>query len=286
MMLAIPFLYYVVYRYIPMYGVIIAFKDFSIGRGVMRSEWVGLKWFLQFFRSFYFPRLIRNTFLMSFYGFIFGFPVPIVFALLLNEVRFPRYKRIVQTVSYLPHFISTVIVIGIMVNFLSPSDGLVNVLITRLGGEPIHFMSENRWFRALYVGSSIWQQFGFNSIIYLAAISGISVELYDAAEVDGCSRLQKIRHVTLPGISSTVIILMILRIGRMMSVGFEKIILMYSPSVYEVADVIATYVYRRGIISGEYSFGTAVGVFDSLVNLALLVAVNRLARRYSETSLW
>ena len=285
-MLIIPFLYYVVYRYVPMYGVIIAFKDFSIARGVFRSEWVGLKWFLQFFRSYYFFRLLRNTFLISLYSFVFGFPVPIIFALMLNEVRFGGYKRVVQTISYLPHFISMVIVVGMMVNFLSPTGGLVNVAIERLGGEPISFMSETRWFRALYVGSGIWQTFGFGSIIYLAAIAGINLELYDAAEADGCTRLQKIRHITIPGISSTIMILLILRMGRMLSVGFEKILLMYSEATYEVADVISTYVYRRGIISGEYSFATAVGLFNSLVNLVFLTLFNRLARKYSETSLW
>ena len=285
-MIMIPFLWYVLFRYVPMYGVIIAFKDFNIGRGVMRSDWVGFKWFLQFFRSFYFFRLVRNTVLISLLSLVFGFPAPIIFALMLNEVRVPGYKRIIQTISYLPHFISLVIVVGIMVNFLSPASGLVNVIIERLGGDPIHFLSENRWFRPLYIGSGIWQNFGFGSIIYLAAMSGINVELYDAAEADGCSRLQKIRHITLPGISSTIIILMILRMGSIMSVGFEKVLLMYSPATMEVADVISTYVYRRGIVSGEYSFATAIGFFDSVVNLSFLFVFNRIARRFSETSLW
>lgn len=285
-MLIIPFLYYVVYRYIPMYGVIIAFKKFSIARGVMRSDWVGLKWFLQFFRSYYFSRLVRNTFLISLYSLLFGFPVPIIFALMLNEVRQLGYKRMVQTISYLPHFISVVIVVGMMVSFLSPAGGLVNVVIERLGGETKSFMSDLRWFRALYVGSGIWQQFGFGSIIYLAAIAGINVELYDAAEADGCTRLQKIRHITIPGIASTIMILLILRMGRMLSVGFEKVLLMYSEATYEVADVISTYVYRRGIIGGEYSFATAVGLFNSVVNLVFLTVFNWLARKYSETSLW
>ena len=285
-MLIIPFLYYVVYRYIPMYGVIIAFKKFSIARGVMRSDWVGLKWFLQFFRSYYFSRLVRNTFLISLYSLLFGFPVPIIFALMLNEVRQLGYKRMVQTISYLPHFISVVIVVGMMVSFLSPAGGLVNVVIERLGGETKSFMSDLRWFRALYVGSGIWQQFGFGSIIYLAAIAGINVELYDAAEADGCTRLQKIRHITIPGIASTIMILLILRMGRMLSVGFEKVLLMYSEATYEVADVISTYVYRRGIIGGGYSFATAVGLFNSVVNLVFLTVFNWLARKYSETSLW
>ena len=217
---------------------------------------------------------------------MFGFPVPIIFALLLNEVKKVSYKRIVQTVSYLPHFISVVIIVGMMVNFLSPNEGIVNQLIKQTGREPVDFMSALRWFRPLYVGSGIWQSFGFSSIIYLAAIAGINPELYDAIEVDGGSRLQKIRFITLPSIAPTITILLILRVGRLMSVGFQKIILMYSPVIYEVADVISTYVYRRGIQEGEYGFATAVGFFNSVVNLILLVACNRLARKLSETSLW
>ena len=285
-MITLPFAYYLIFHYIPMAGVVIAFKDYSIPRGIFGSEWVGFKWFLQFFQSFYFWRLIRNTVLLSSYILIFGFPVPIIFALILNEMRALVLKRIVQTVSYLPHFISLVIIIGIMVNFLSPNNGIINDIIRAFGRKPINFMGSQRWFRTLYVGSHVWQHFGFGSIIYLAAMAGINPELYDAAEADGCSRLQKIIHITLPGISPTIIILLILNLGRLLSVGFEKILLMYSPGTYEVADVIATYVYRRGIISGEYSFAAAVGMFGNVVNLIFLVVFNRLARRFSETSLW
>lgn len=285
-MITLPFLYYVVFHYVPMFGIILAFKDYSIPKGIFGSDWVGFRWFDQFFHSFYFWRLIRNTLLINFYGLIFGFPVPILFALFLNEMKIIPLKRVVQTVSYLPYFISLVIVVGLLVNFLSPNSGLVNVVIKNLGGEPVNFMGSQKWFRPLYIGSNIWQQFGFGSIIYLAAIAGINAELYDAAEVDGCSRVQKIRFITLPGIAPTIIILLILRLGTLLSVGFAKILLMYQPSTYEVADVISTYVYRRGIISGEYSFAAAVGLFGNVINLVFLISFNWLARKYSETSLW
>lgn len=285
-MMILPLLYYVIFHYVPMVGIVLAFKDYSIPRGFFGSEWVGFRWFMQFFKSFYFWRLIRNTLLINFYGILFGFPVPIIFALLLNEVRAIAFKRVVQTVSYLPYFISVVIVVGMMVNFLSPNSGLINIAIKAGGGEAVNFMGQQKWFRPLYVGSNIWQYFGFGSIIYLAAMAGINLELYDAARVDGCSRLKRIRFITIPGIAPTIIILLILRMGSMLTVGFEKILLMYSPGTYEVADVIATYVYRRGIISGEYSFAAAVGLFGNLVNLLFLVTFNRLARKFSDTSLW
>ncbi len=285
-MMILPFAYYVIFHYLPMFGIIIAFKDFSIPRGIWRSEWVGFEWFKQFFQSIYFWRLIRNTFLLSFYSLIFGFPIPIIFALFVNEVRIMTYKRIVQTVSYLPYFISLVIVVGIMVNFLSPHSGIINIAIRAFGGKPINFMGETKWFRFLYISSNIWQYFGFGSIIYLAAIAGINVELYDAAEVDGCTRLQRIFYITLPGIAPTITILLILRMGSLLAVGFEKVLLMYSPVTYEVADIISTYVYRRGIVSGEYSFGAAIGLFNSVVNMIFLVVFNRVARKFSETTLW
>lgn len=282
----IPLVYYLVFKYFPIYGILIAFKDFSPARGILGSRWVGWKWFGQFFSSHYFPRLVRNTILMSLYSLIFGFPVPILFALLLNEVKHAGLKRLTQTISYLPHFISVVIVVGMMVNFLSPTQGIVNQLLRNLGRSPVNFMGETRWFRPLYVVSGIWQSFGFSSIIYLAAIAGINPELYDAMDVDGGSRLQKIRYVTLPSIAPTITVLLLLRLGNLMSVGFEKIILMYSPVTMEVADVISSYVYRTGIQAGEYGFATAVGLFNSTVNLFFLVTCNSIARRLGDTSLW
>ena len=285
-MMALPVAYLVVFHYVPMAGIVLAFQDYKIGRGVFGSDWVGFKWFIQFFESFYFWRLMRNTLLLSFYSIVFGFPVPIIFALMLNEMKVLPLKRVVQTVSYLPHFISLVIIVGMLVTFLSPNNGIVNIFIKSLGGEPVNFLGLQSWFRPLYIGSGIWQHFGFSSIIYLAAIAGISQELYDAAEVDGASRIQRIRFVTVPGMAPTIIILLILNLGHAMSVNWEKNLLMYSPVIYEVADVIDTYVYRRGIVSGEYSFGAAVGLFKNVVNLVFLVVFNRLARRFTDTSLW
>ena len=285
-MMVLPLAYYLVFHYLPMAGIVVAFKDYRIAKGVFGSDWVGLKWFIQFFESFYFWRLMRNSLLISFYTIVFGFPVPIIFALMLNEMKVLPLKRIAQTVSYLPYFVSLVIIVGMLVTFLSPNNGIINIIIKSLGGEAVNFMGQQSWFRPLYIGSHVWQWFGFSSIIYLAAIAGVSQELYDAAEVDGASRLQRIRFVTIPGMAPTVIILLILNLGHALSVIWEKNLLMYTPATYEVADVIDTYVYRRGIVSGEYSFGAAVGLFKNVGNLGLLVFFNRLARRFTETSLW
>lgn len=285
-MIAPVIIYYIVFHYGPMYGAIIAFKDYNPGVGIFNSPWVGFKWFKQFFESFYFWRLIRNAVLLSTYGIIFGFPVPILFALLLNEAKDGFFKRSVQTVSYLPHFISLVVVVGMMVNFLSPVDGIVNMFLKNLGKEPINFMGDPRWFRFLYISSGIWQGFGWSSIVYLAAISAIDPTLYDAAKVDGANRWQQMINITIPGIMPTIIILLILNIGNILSVGFEKIILMYQPMTYEVADVISTYVYRRGILGGDYSFSAAVGLFNSIINFTLLIIVNRISKKITEISLW
>ena len=285
-MMVLPVAYLVIFHYVPMAGIVLAFQDYKMGRGVFGSDWVGFKWFIQFFESFYFWRLMRNTLLLSFYSIVFGFPMPIIFALMLNEMKVLPLKRVVQTVSYLPHFISLVIIVGMLVTFLSPNNGIVNIVIKSLGGEPINFLGLQRWFRPLYIGSGIWQHFGFSSIIYLAAIAGISQELYDAAEVDGASRIQRIRFITIPGMAPTIIILLILNLGRALAVDFEKVLLMYTPATYEVADVIATYVYRRGIIDSKYGFASAVGLFANVINLGFLVVFNRLARRFTDTSLW
>jgi putative aldouronate transport system permease protein len=269
-----------------MFGVIIAFEDYSPYLGFFKSEWVGFGNFIEFFNSIYIWRLIRNTLLLNVYNLVFGFPVPIIFALLLNEVSHIGTKRFIQTVSYLPHFISTVIIVGIMYSFLSPNAGVVNVLLENLGMETVDFATESKWFRSLYVGSGIWQSFGWGSIVYLAAISGIDPCLYEAADMDGARRYQKIIHITIPSILPTIIILLILRIGNMMSIGFQKIILMYNAAIYETADVISTYVYRKGIAGGEFSFATAVGLFNSLINLVLLISANTFSRKVGETSLW
>jgi putative aldouronate transport system permease protein len=278
--------YYIIFHYVPMYGVTIAFKNFSAAKGILGSPWAGFKWFEQFFRSIYFSRIVRNTVLINVYGLLWGFPVPIIFALFLNELKDGVFRRSVQTISYLPHFISVVVVVGMIVNFLSPLDGIVNVALKAIGHEAINFMSEAKWFRTIYISSGIWQGFGWNSIIYLAAITSIDPTLYEAAEIDGASRLRKVWHITIPGILPTVIILLILNLGNIMSVGYEKIILMYSPATYETADVISTYVYRRGILNAEYSFGAAVGLFNSVINFLLIILVNRISKKITDIALW
>lgn len=279
-------IFYAVFQYGPMYGILMAFKNYRGSSSIWAAEWVGLQWFEEFFNSFYFWRLLRNTLLISLYNLIFGFPIPIVFALILSETRNAHFRKIVQTVSYLPHFISVVVVVGMLHIMLSTTNGVVNNLIRASGGQSVNFMGESEWFRPLYIGSGIWQSFGWNSIIYLAALTGIDPALYEAAYMDGANRLQKVLHVSLPGIMPTMVILLIMQLGRTMSVGYEKIILMYTPATYEVADVISTYVYRRGIVNGQFSFSTAVGLFNSVVNMALLVAVNALSRRINDVSLW
>ena len=224
--------------------------------------------------------------MISLYNLVFGFPFPIIFALVLYEMRAKWFRRVVQTVSYLPHFISVVVVVGMLEAMLDTSDGVVNNLIRANGGSPINFFGDPRYFRPLYVGSGIWQSFGWNSIIYLAALTNADPALYEAARIDGANRWQQTVHISIPCILPTMIILLIMQLGNTMSVGYEKIILMYEPSTYEVADVISTYVYRRGIEGGQFSFATAVGLFNSVINLVLLISVNALSRRLSEVSLW
>lgn len=286
--LCIPMIiFYLVFCYWPMYGVIIAFKDFRPGKGIMGSDWVGLKYFIQVIQNPYLGRLLKNTFLIGLYSLLWGFPIPIFFALCLNEVKGKRFKKVAQTVSYMPYFISVVVIVGLLGNFFSPTYGIVNTAYTALtGNEPINFMSETSWFRTLYIGSGVWQSFGWGSIIYIAALAGVDVELYDSAKVDGANRLQEIIHITLPGIMGTIMIMLILNMGNIMSVGFEKIILMYSPSTYEVADVISTYTYRRGLVESNYSFGAAIGLLNSVINIIFIMSANWLSKRYSEVSLW
>ena len=278
--------FFILFKYLPMYGALLAFKEFAPGQGFLAGKWIGFENFKLFFESIYFWRLMRNTFLLSFYSILFGFPAPIIFALIVNEVRQQSYKRFVQSVSYLPHFISTVIIVGMLVNFLSPIGGIVNQIIGRLGGKAIHFMNSARWFRTIYISSSVWQGFGWGSIIYLAALSRINPELYESAVMDGCSRLRKIWHINLPGILPTIMILLILRMGSILTVGFEKIILMYNPATYETADVIQTYVYRRGILHADISFSTAIGLFNSGISLIFLVVFNWVSKKVTEISLW
>lgn len=278
--------YFVIFHYIPMYGVQIAFKHFIAAKGIWGSDWAGFVHFERFFESYYFWRLIRNTVLINLYELAVAFPVPIMLALLINEAGNRRFQRFVQTVTYAPHFLSTVVMVGLILMFLDPENGIVNRIIQAFGGEPVSFMTEPEWFKTIYVLSGVWQGMGWSSIIYLAALSGIDPALHEAAKIDGASRLQRIRHINLPGILPTIVILLILNVGSMMNVGFEKIYLMQNSLNIESSDVISTYVYERGILGAEYSFSTAVGLFNSVINCLLLVIVNAVARRVNETSLW
>ena len=286
-LIAVPVLaYYVLFHYLPMYGAIIAFKDFSPGQGILGSPWVGLANFKSFFQSFYFLRVTRNTLLISFYSLIFGFPAPIILALLFNEVRRESFKKVAQTLSYLPHFISTIVVCGMIVDFTA-RDGVITqlvVLLTR--GASTNLLTRPELFRPIYIASEVWQQTGWGAIIYLAALAGINAELYEAAVIDGAGRWRQTWHITLPGILPIVVIMLILRIGGMMEVGYDKIILLYSPPTYETGDVISTFVYRKGLLNSDYSFSTAVGLFNSVLSFILLITANQLSRRVNETSLW
>ena len=279
-------IHYLIFVYYPMYGNIIAFKDYSPVLGINGSEWVGFEYFLQFFRSPYFWRVLRNTLLISCYSILWGFPIPIIFALMTNDLRNGIFKRVVQAVSYIPYFISTVIICGMLVNFLSPSNGIVNTIIELFGGKPINFLMEPGWFRTVFIASGIWQGFGWSSIIYLAALTGINPELYEAATMDGASKLQQVIHVSVPCILPTIIVTFIMQIGTLMSVGYEKLILLYNPVTLDVADVISSFVYRTGLVEGNYSFGSAVGLFNSVINLLLVFLANRISKKASEVSLW
>ena len=277
---------FAIFQYVPSIGgFFISFTRYDIIDGFFRSPWVGFKWFIQFVHDPFFFRLIRNTFIISFYSLIFGFPAPIILAILLNEIRSSGFKRTTQTITYLPHFISTVIIVGIIYNFFGYT-GIVNQLLSYLNIGPIDFTGSARWFRPLYIGSGIWQGVGWGSILYLAALTGIDPQLYEAATIDGASRFRKIWHITLPGISPVVTVLLILRLSDLLSVGFEKVYLMYSPGIYDVADVIQTYVYRRGIEGMDFSYAGAVGLFNAMVGLILLIAANYISRSVSEHSLW
>jgi putative aldouronate transport system permease protein len=285
-LMALPVLaYYLIFHYGPMYGILIAFKNYSPVKGIMGSTWVGLKHFKDFFNSYYAWRVIRNTLLLNFYQLIFGFPAPIILALLLNEIKNNVFKKTVQTVTYLPHFISMVVICGMIVDFTA-KNGLINDIVTLFGGERVSYLLKPEWFRTVYIASGIWQGIGWGSIIYLAALSGIDQELYEASAIDGSNRWHQLIHITLPSIAPTIIILLILNIGRMMSEGAEKVILLYNPNTYETADLISSFVYRRGLVESNYSFSSAVGLFNSVVNLILLGSANYISKKVNETSLW
>jgi len=283
----IPMLtYYTLFHYIPMYGAQIAFRDYLPSLGVWGSRWVGLTYFKQFFNSVYFGRLIRNTLMINLYDLLVGFSFTVVLALLINEVTCRRFKRFVQTVLYLPHFISIVVLAGLVVSMLSPSTGIVNIIIKQLGGEPIKFMQEKSWYRTIFVFSGIWQDAGWGTIIYLAALANIDINLYEAAIADGASKFKRMLYITIPCIIPTIIVMLILRMGNIFTVGFEKTMLLYNELTYETADVITTYVYRRGILGAEYSFSTAVGLFNSVLNFITISIFNAISRKVNGIGIW
>jgi putative aldouronate transport system permease protein len=270
---------------LPLYGIQIAFKNFIATKGIWGSPWIGFDHFERFFNSYYFGLLIRNTLGISLYNLALGFATPIILALMINEVSSKWFKRIVQTVTYAPHFLSTVVVVGLLFIFLSADKGIVNHIIQLFNGNPVSFMTEPAWFKTVYVFSEVWQQMGWSSIIYLAALAGVDPMQLESAKMDGASRLQRIWHVNLPGILPTITILFILNTGSIMSIGFEKIYLMQNSLNLESSDIISTYVYRSGILGSQYSFTTAVGLFNQVINFILLISVNRISRKFSETSL-
>lgn len=279
--------YFIVYRYLPMVGLVIAFKEFNFAKGIWGGEWVGLKYFRFIFtehKEFY--SILRNTLLINLYKLIFGFPVPIIIALMINEVKNIKLKKLVQSLVYLPYFVSWVVFGGIIMQFLSPSTGIVNEIIRFFGGQPIFFMTEEKYFRSIVVISDIWKTAGWNTIIYLAAITSLDQNLYEAAYIDGANKFRQIWHITIPGISETMVVLLLLNIGTLLAVGFEQIYVLYNPTVYSVGDVISTYVYRVGIGKGRFSLTTAIGLFQSVVGLVLISVSNFTVKKLFDKSLW
>ena len=277
--------YIIIFCYIPMGGLVIAFQDYSLAKGVFGSKWVGLKNFSKFFSSMFFGRTLSNTIVLSLLDLLFSFPAPIILALLLNEVKSNKFKRTIQTMSYMPHFIPMVVVASLIMEFTS-SDGIIASIVSSMGGTPRSYISMPQYFRTIFVVSNVWQSVGFGSIIYLGALSGINEELYEAARIDGANRIQQTIHVTIPGIVPTIIIMLIMRSGQILNVNYEKILLLYSAATYETADVIMTYVYRIGIMNQKYGYSTAVGLFNSVVGLIFVMLTNQISKKYTEISMF
>jgi len=277
--------YLIIFSYIPMGGLFMAFQNYSLFKGIFGSKWVGLDNFIAFFQGLYFGRTLRNTLILSVLDLLVCFTAPIVFALMLNEVGHLRYKRVVQTVSYMPHFISMIVVASFIMEFTT-SSGIIASIVSSMGGIARSYISMPQYFRLIYIVSNVWQTIGFGSIIYLAALSGISEELYEAARIDGAGRIRQLIHVTLPGIVSTIIIMLIMRLGQIMNVNFEKVLLIYSTATYETSDVIMTYVYRMGILGQKYGYSTAVGLFNSLIGLFMIIIANKISKKYIEISMF
>lgn len=269
-----------------MWGIQIAFKDFSLFKGIGGSDWIGFEYFTEFIGSEYFSRVFMNTVIISLYGLIICFPAQIILAIMISEVTRQGFKKVVQTLTYLPHFVSVVVIAGIVTTFLAPNSGLINLILEKLGMEKIYFLTNPDYFRGIYTAMNLWKETGFASIVFIAAIAGIDTQLYEAAKMDGANKFKQIIHVTLPGILPTIVVMFIMKVGNLLSVGYETIILLYQPATYEKADVISTYVYRSGLIDGRYDFATAVGLFNSIVALILVIMANKLSKKVTDASLW
>ncbi len=278
--------FYIIFRYGPLYGLIIAFKDYSVFTGIINSPWVGFEHFTKFFSSSDFIMLFRNTLYLGLFTLIIGFPFPIIFAILLNEVRLRWFKKTLQTASYLPTFLSVVIISSMIIDFLSPNNGVINQVIQAFGFDSKYFLIDPNWFRPIYIISDIWTSMGYEAIIFLAAISGISPTLYEAARVDGSNRFQMMRHITFPGIMPAILIIFIMKTGSMIRVGFEKVMLLYNPMTYDVADVFSTFVYRKGLLESNYSYAAAVGMFEAVVACVMLLTANFISKKMGGNGLW
>ena len=285
LMILLPFLWFIIFKYIPMYGLVISFKRYSLFKGISGSPWIGFKYYKQIFTDTYTLKLLKNNLLLGLYSVLSGFPAPIILAIMFNEIKIVKYKRITQTISYLPHFISTVLIVGIL-NELFNMDGIFNSALYKIFGDKTDFLGSSKWFRALYIGSDIWQQCGWGAIIYLAALSGVDVSLYEAAYIDGCGRWKKIWHIDLPSILPTIQILFILRLGSILGASFEKVYLMQNPGNTVVSEILQTAVYKRGIINGEFSYSTALGLLTNVVSFVFLITANLISRKANGNSLW
>jgi len=279
-------IYYVVFKFLPMYGVIIAFKKFNVYLGILKSPWVGFKHFVNFFNAPYFWQLIRNTMLINIYSLVFTFPMPIILAIAFNEIYRARLKKPLQSITFLPHFISTVVVTSLVLRFLAPTSGIVNKLLGYIGVEPVSFLTDPKYFRSIYIIMEVWKGVGWSSILFIAALSRIDTALYEAAVVDGSSKLQQQWYITLPSIIPTIVIMLILRVGHLLDLGAQTIILLYNPMIYETADVLSTFVYRRGIVNADFSYAAAVDLFTSVIGFVLIISSNKISKMVTDSGLW
>ena len=286
-LILLPFiLWYAVFVFKPMYGMVIAFKDYSLFKGIAGSDWIGFQNFKEFLTSPYFYTTLKNTLMLNIYSLLLEFPFAILIALMLNEVKNKYFKSIVQTASFIPYFIAIVVATGITINILSPSTGVINFLLEKLGFERVYFLSKPEFFRGIFTGLNMWKTTGFNAIVYLAALTSINEQLYEAARIDGANKLQQIRHITIPGIIPTIVIMLVLKVGSMLNVAFETVLLLYQPATYSTADVISTYVYRTGMLMQDFGLATAVGLFNALVGFILVYSANKWSKKVTQSSLW